>query len=188
MYFKVGVGVRIIDGLSVGANLKYIGSVLWSKDMLPDAKTASAFGADISIMYQIKGVNISLGVTNLGSKLKYGTTDIFTANNLASAARLGVGYNAKLAQKHDLNVSLEGDCLFSGEFVGGAGLEYVFNDMVYVRGGYHYGETTNVVQSYGAVGIGLRFAGVNIDGTYMIPTASNSPMKNTFAISLGYSF
>ncbi len=91
------------------------------------------------------------------------------------------------------------DSIFSSDFSErdpfGAG--YTYNKHVSVRAGYHYGSESKkddgsvvscVIPSYASVGIGGAIAGFRLDVSYLIPTGSNSPLKNTFALALGYSF
>ena len=69
----------------------------------------------------------------------------------------------------------------------GAGCEYSFNEMVFARVGYHYGDAVNVVPSYASFGLGLKFFGVTLDAAYLVAD-STSPMRNTMMFGIGYRF
>lgn len=55
---------------------------------------------------------------------------------------------------------------------------------VSVRAGYRYGGNSPVA-SYASLGAGVKLLGIRLDAAYLI---GSGPMKNTLAISLGYSF
>ena len=57
-------------------------------------------------------------------------------------------------------------------------------DIVSVRAGYNVG-AKHVMPSFASVGAGVHFAGIKIDAAYLIGA---SPIANTLAVSLGYSF
>lgn len=179
---EAGVSFRIIDGLAVGANFRYIGSKLY-KDM------ASAFSADISLMYKYKDLNVAVAATNIGTKIKYGfTAEDLLAYDLPGTAKIGAAYNFNIAENHRISASVEGDYLFyANEFAAGVGAEYSFNEMVFARGGYHYGNSMNTIPSFGSVGIGAKIFGATINAAYII-AGNDSPLKNTFNISIGYEF
>lgn len=184
--FRIGAGFsyRIIDGLSVGVGLNYAQSTLAPKSDLYKT-TMSTFAADIQVMYRIKGFNISLSASNLGVPVES-----------ASGAKFDLPMNAKLAagwandfERHHVAAGVEGGVFFGGPAAGfaGAGAEYMYNDLVAVRAGYHYAGKSNGLASFASVGLGFRFFGVNIDAAYLIG-AGDSPMKNSFSVGVGYSF
>ena len=67
----------------------------------------------------------------------------------------------------------------------GLGLEYTLADIVSLRGGFHYGDAAKALPTYASLGLGLQFAGVSLDVTFL--TASQS-LGNTLLFGLGYSF
>lgn len=189
MTIGVGVAYRIIDGLAAGVNLRYFGSSIATSAYDANYKDASAFSADVSLMYTIKGFRVTLAANNLGTKVKYGTSEVFSTNDLPAYARLGFGYAHTFAEKHALSAGVEYDyAIYDSGSAVGAGIEYGFNDMVFVRGGYHYGDNKAVsIPSYASVGLGVKFFGVSLNAAYLIPSG-NSLLKNTFNVSLGWEF
>lgn len=184
----VGAAYRIVGNLSAGVNLRYIGSQLSSAAAVPGYKDASAFAADISVMYRFRNFNFVAGASNLGSKLKYGSGPEFRGYDLPAAATLGAAYGVAIADGHIINVGARGEYLLYGkEMVAGAGAEYAFKEMVFVRGGYRYGNSEQVVPSYFSAGLGVEFFGVTLDGVFII-AQKDSPLKNSFGVTIGYEF
>ncbi|WP_051718454.1 type IX secretion system outer membrane channel protein PorV [Hymenobacter sp. IS2118] len=69
------------------------------------------------------------------------------------------------------------------------GLEYNYNDLLYARGGYFYEAPDKGDRQYASLGLGVRYQVFGIDGTYLIPTGSNSqnnPLAQTIRISLHF--
>ena len=69
------------------------------------------------------------------------------------------------------------------------GLEYNYNDLLYARGGYFYEDKTKGDRQYLSMGLGLRYQVFGVDGTYLVPTGSNSqnnPLAQTIRISLHF--
>lgn len=172
---NIGFGWRFLPWLSIGANVKYLGNTLAEKT------SYGAVASDIFLMSGISDFKVALGVSSLGSKVKSASGATFS---LPASVTLGAGYDRVFAEKHGLEVLVDMDCYFSGAFSSSAGAAYTFNDMVSVRGGYHYGGKS-VVPSFASVGLGLKFFGVHLDAAYLI---ASGPLRNTFSIGLGYSF
>ena len=56
-----------------------------------------------------------------------------------------------------------------------------------LRGGYHYGDKNKGDASYATAGAGVEYAGVHLDFAWMF-AGHECLARNTFWISLGYSF
>ncbi|MBJ6110970.1 type IX secretion system outer membrane channel protein PorV [Hymenobacter sp. BT523] len=70
-----------------------------------------------------------------------------------------------------------------------SGLEYNYNDLLYARGGYFYEAPDKGDRQYASLGLGVRYQVFGIDGTYLIPTGSNSqnnPLAQTIRVSLHF--
>lgn len=177
LQIKAGFAWRFLPFLSVGVILGYASS------SLAEGVSYGAFMADIFLMSKFSDVKVALGVSDLGtavtsvSGLKYAPP---------SALTLGAGYEKVFADVHGIDVSAEADYYFAGAFAASLGAEYIYDEMVSVKAGYRYGGTS-VLPSYASAGVGCRFFGVTLDLAYVIPTGK-SPMSNTLAVSLGYSF
>ncbi|WP_188562040.1 type IX secretion system outer membrane channel protein PorV [Hymenobacter frigidus] len=69
------------------------------------------------------------------------------------------------------------------------GLEYNYNDLLYARGGYFYENRDKGDRQYLSLGLGLRYQVFGVDGTYLVPTGSNSqnnPLAQTIRVSLHF--
>lgn len=186
-HISAGTGFRIMDGLSAGVNVRYFNSAMGSS-VIPGYTDGNAVSADIMLhCVPVSGLNISAGVSDIGSDLSYGKGE-YPAARMPFAAKVGVSYDADLAEHHRLTVSCQGDWYpYSGGFAAGAGLEYSIYDFAFLRGGYRYASGRQMMPSYASVGVGGRFAGVSLSCAYLIADRK-SPMLNTFSVSLNYEF
>lgn len=69
------------------------------------------------------------------------------------------------------------------------GLEYNYNDLLYARGGYFYEAPDKGDRQYISLGIGVRYQVFGLDGTYLVPSGSNSqnnPLAQTIRVSLHF--
>lgn len=182
--FRIGAGFsyRITEALSAGVALNYAQSSLAPKSDLYKT-TLSTFAADIQFIYNISDFSISLSGDNLGIPVKSAAGSSYS---LPMNARLGAGYD-KDFDRHHVSAGIEGGYYFGGPSAafGNVGAEYMYNDLIAIRAGYHLGSDKNGLPSFASAGIGFRFAGVNIDAAYIM---ASGPMKNTFSIGAGFSF
>ncbi len=177
MHVALGVSYRFIDALSLGVNFGYASS------SLAEETSYGAIAADIFLMSKFSDFKVTAGVSNLLGSIQSAGGAKF---NLPASAALGVGYDKTFAEKHAVEANLDLDYFFIGGVAASVGAGYTFNDLVSFRAGYHYGGES-VIPSYASVGAGVKFAGVKLDLAYLIAGA-DSPMKNTLAVGLGYSF
>ncbi len=72
--FSLGVsyGMNLTDLFSIGFTGKYIGERIWHM-------SASAIAFDVGVLYNtpIKGLNLGMSITNVGSKIQYAGSDNF---------------------------------------------------------------------------------------------------------------
>jgi hypothetical protein len=68
------------------------------------------------------------------------------------------------------------------------GLEYWYNDIFAVRGGYHYENPQNGNRRYANVGIGIRYNSFGLDMAYLIPIQQSNPLAETLRFTLHFSF
>jgi hypothetical protein len=69
------------------------------------------------------------------------------------------------------------------------GIEYIYNDMVSARLGYHYNHENKGNLKYCTAGLGLKYQMFNIDASYVFTVGqanSNSALANTIRITLGF--
>ena len=175
--FNVAAGgsFAMTSYLSVGLTARVLHSTL------ADDVTANVFGADLGVYFRMKGITAGISVNNIGTKAKFGES----AYAQPMMAKFGAGYTHAFG-KHALGATVETDILFSGAVMAGAGAEYSFRDMIFVRCGYHYGNLDKpVVPSYASAGIGVKFFGISLDAAYIF---SSEILRNSIGLSLGYEF
>jgi len=69
------------------------------------------------------------------------------------------------------------------------GLEYNYNGLLQARGGYFYEAKDKGDRQYLSLGLGVRFQAFGVDGTYLVPTGSNSqanPLAQTIRVSVHF--
>ncbi|MBQ0145443.1 MAG: PorV/PorQ family protein [Bacteroidales bacterium] len=176
MVFNAGIGYRIVDFLSVGVNARYASESLSASD------SYSAFGADVFVAAHFSDLSVAAGVSSIGSSVTSASGASFS---LPTSATLGIDYSKTFAEVHGIEVAPEADYFFSGNLTAALGAQYSFNDMVFVRGGYHFGTEGAALPSFMTVGLGAKFVGINIDFAYL---TGNELIGNTLTVGLGYSF
>lgn len=74
------------------------------------------------------------------------------------------------------------------QFMIGTGLEYWYNDLFSVRGGYYYEHPENGDRVFFTIGAGLRYSFVGVDFSYIAPLKEDHPLANTTRFSLLINF
>ncbi len=75
------------------------------------------------------------------------------------------------------------------EFYMAFGVEYWYNDIWAIRGGYFYENKVKGDRQYATLGLGLRYNVFGLDFSYLIPTvAQQNPLQNTLRFSLIFNF
>ena len=167
----IGLGYRILDGLSAAVTLRHTSSSLGT-----DAK-ASALGFDVSAMYTMGKIRSALAVCNLGGKVNYGGGDY----SLPSLVKAGASYEVI----QGLDAGAEMAYLFEGAFNAAFGVQYCYAGLVTVRAGYHLGEKDMDIPSYASMGIGFKFAGISLDAAYLL---ASETLGGSWLAGLSYSF
>lgn len=165
-----GAAYQLMDGLSVGVAAQFIHSSLG-----PEAKS-STVAVNLSAKYRSGGLQAGLGVNNIGGNISYGG-DPYALPMLVKG---GVAYTVA-----GFTAALEAGYVFKAGLMASLGLEYGFKDMLFVRGGYHYGSFPYVIPSHASLGLGVEFAGFRIDVSYLTASAT---LSNTLSVGLGYCF
>lgn len=183
LMIDLGYTFTITDYLGVSANVRFIQS---SVDLGDD----NAFAADLGLFFSKNRWNAALTLNNIGSKVQYFPQG--TEENMPTFVRLGASRDFILGSKHKLTAGLESAYMFfpsdySG-FEGGVGIEYMYDNLLAVRGGYRIGDEKTTGNGYGTVGLGLHHWGFMLDASYMFGGKSKVPARSTVKISLGYKF
>jgi hypothetical protein len=68
------------------------------------------------------------------------------------------------------------------------GMEYCYNNIFAVRGGFFHEAKTKGGRQYFTVGAGFKFNVISVDFSYLIPTALQNPLQRTWRVTLGFYF
>lgn len=68
------------------------------------------------------------------------------------------------------------------------GLEYWYNDLIAVRGGFFYEHADKGGRQYATLGAGLRLQQFGLNFAYIVPTGVNNPLADTLRFSLLFNF
>jgi len=69
-----------------------------------------------------------------------------------------------------------------------SGIEYWYDKTFAVRTGYFYEHATKGGRKYFTLGIGVRYMGIELDGSYLIPVEQRHPLQNTLRMCLSFEF
>lgn len=144
---------KIVDSFSAGLNLKPIIQNL-------ENENSFSFAADIGLLFFSDKNKIKAGFTiqNIGSKAKFDKEQFGLPLNI----RLGGNYDFIFNKKNSLLFILEGQKTVYEDFSIGVGLEYVFNNMIFVRTGYEYqGDRSDSLGFRAGGGFKIQGIGVN---------------------------
>jgi long-subunit fatty acid transport protein len=198
-------GLRLTEEFSIGISPKFIYQKIWKM-------SASAVAMDIGIRYRtpFKGVTLGMSVSNFGTKMQMQGNSALVVyqqdptntgiNNRIPAElqtdqwelpldfRVGIAYDLPLGDIGKMTLALDAmhpsdnyECL-------NAGAEYVFNDVVYLRGGYKSLAQKDSEEGLTA-GIGIKqFLMGNFQFSVDYAYESFARLKNAQKISLGVSF
>lgn len=68
------------------------------------------------------------------------------------------------------------------------GMEYWYNQVFAARAGYFYEPKTKGARQYFTIGASMRYSVINVDLSYLIPTALNNPLQRTWRVTLSFNF
>lgn len=74
------------------------------------------------------------------------------------------------------------------EFSFGGGIEYWYNNLFAIRGGFFYEDKTKGNRKFFTLGAGLKYNVFGIDFAYLIPLEQQNPLENTLRFSLIFDF
>lgn len=182
MLIQAGGGYRFMKQLAAMVNLKYM-----RENLSPEAAYGS-FAADIAIdgrfnLSSSSEITAEAGVFNIGTGVTSASGVKF---DIPSSIRLGAGYIGNFGNGHQMRVLAQMDYYLAGSTSAALAAQMKIADLVSIRAGYRYGGKS-VLPSFASVGAGIKLMGVKLDAAYLIGS-KDSPIANTFALSLGYTF
>lgn len=164
---NVGVGVRVLPYLSIGANVKY-----FSENTEASAKL---FSGDIFAMADYSGFRATLGVRNLSGSFNRGEGSY----KMPYSYVVGLGVKQDLIKILTLEVSGEYELFnYGGNYVhrAGVGANLRFLGWLSVSGGYNWGGNSPL-PTYGSIGLGGSIIKIiDIEACYMFNRYNNLNM------------
>lgn len=171
----VGVGIPLYkERLGIGVNLKGISSEIFGE-------TASAVAMDAGVQYRglMKGIDLGFAVQNVGSKLKY----VSKGDDLPMIVRFGAVYKVG-SETNRVRTSIDVPYYVNEEETRGSiGIEYIYDSLFAIRGGYKIKSSSDDEQGINA-GIGFIWKSFSID--YAIGFTNN--LDNPHHISMNMKF
>ncbi len=198
------------DRISVGANFNFVNETIMST-------TASGFALDAGVQYNgliIPELKLGVAIKNLGPNmtfsgsnlLRQGTTvgdirgtqwyDVQAASfELPSQMDVALAYDKKLGETNDVTVygTFENNNYSSDVYK--FGLQYSFNNMLFLRGGYNYapnapkdqtGQTSEIYDYTFGAGINYNLGELNFTLDYAYEHVLLLTSINVFTVRLGF--
>jgi len=151
---SVSAAVSLSNPLSVGITGKYFSSTLVGK------YSGSALAADAGLIYDLSNIilpDLMLGISlqNIGTKLKY----ISAEEPLPMTLRVGLGHKCVLEDRSVLSTGVEVDNIIGERAFFNFGVEYFFQDSLFLRAGYKAGYDLGGL----TLGLGFKYDSLQID-------------------------
>lgn len=169
MALNLSYGYRITDKLLMGLGVKGITEKL-------DNVSVKGFAGDFGLQYRAYRYMFGLSVMNFGPDLKYE----------AASSPLPTTFNAGASYQPfgpELSVMMGGSMPFHGDFSFKTGLEYSYNNVFMIRGGYDTGKNYDSKSGI-SFGAGINVSNHNLDYAYNV----NDIMGGTHQISFVFKF
>lgn len=188
---NLGYSRKIIDKMAVSLAIGYISSDLGTFD---DAEKATALSFNIGMLYTndlcwVEGGSWSLGLnlTDIGSKIQY----LEEKYALPTVIKLGGAVVLPFSEDHTLECALDLGMQLSpsdaSDIMANLGAEYFFLKHGFLRAGYRFIGRSSGDENFASVGCGVKVGPVKGDFSYWLAD-SDSPLKNTFCLTVGISF
>jgi len=174
--------------------------------------SGNAFSVDLGVLWKtpLNGLSFGANLSNMGPKITY--VDAAQADPIPTNLKVGLAYRALNTEYNKLTFSLdtnkllvvkdgnESDPFYKAIFtawtdgsvndqlkrlISSVGVEYVYNNMIFLRGGYYYDETGKV--KFPSFGAGLQYHKYRFDFAY-VAAEQGHPLSDTmrFSLSLGF--
>jgi hypothetical protein len=168
---------QISELFGIGLSAKYITSYLYNKEL-----SASSIAFDIGTLYDIPILRTRLGiaVTNLGKDLRY----INEQYSLPTALRFGSRTSVIEDETHSMYASFQIGRPNDADEQYNVGLEYGFQKLIYLRGGYKFNYDTEDW----AAGLGVSLESLGLKGSidYAYSHFKYLPATHMFSLEIGF--
>jgi len=187
------------NNLALGLNISNLGPKMTysndnQKDFIPtNLRLGGSFTHELD---QYNKVTFSVDA----NKLMVPTTPVYFKKNNSTIDSLDKNNKRVIAFGEDPNKPLIGGMLGSfsdapggfneelKEITLGGGVEYLYNNVFAVRGGYFNESKLKGNRKYMTIGVGLRYNYFIIDMSYLVAFNQNNPLGNTLRFTLGMVF
>ncbi len=175
--FSLAYARQVTDQFRVGINAKYIKSYLFNTEV-----SASTFAFDIGTLYDIAILRSHIGVSlnNIGKDIQY----LEEQSSIPTALRFGVLVDVLKEANHQVITTLQISRLNDAEEQYNLGAEYVFNNMVALRGGYKFAYD----QEDFTGGLGLTMGTFGVDGTLDLAYNNFKYLPGTYSMTFELQF
>ncbi len=159
----------LTDKFSFGVNLRYVRSILDDRDNT----MSQAFGGDIGTLYdtQFKSIKLGIVIANFGPDAAYrGTGDADTLQHesfaLPMCFRIAVSAVPYNSGPNKVIIDIEGEHPNDNYERAYFGIEYSFNDMLFLRGGYKIGVDAEKWSAGGGIHVPISVAKLKVEAAY----------------------
>ena len=178
--FMAGLGLYY----HVGSNISLLTQVNLISSKLAVNFAGTTVAADIGVAYDWNDLSLALTARNLGPKLKYAES---AKEKLPMVVMFGAEKHFGL-NRSSLEVALDAGFMpLHPCAVAKVGAKYSIRYVFDIMAGYHFGSNSQIEPRYGTVGLGVHVSKLNLSAVYYI-TNARSPLKNTFAFTVGARF
>lgn len=195
------------DRISVGANFNLVSETIMST-------SATGFSLDAGVQYNgliVPELKLGVVVKNLGPNMTYSGSNLYhqqagvgssgwysnvaASFELPSQMEVALAYDKKLDEMNDVSVFGDFENNNYSSDVYKVGLQYAFDNLIFVRGGYNFApqapkdETGQSAQIYDwslGAGLNYNFGGVNITFDYAYRHVVLLTPNNVFTVKLGF--
>ncbi len=215
--FDVAYARAFSPNWSMGLTIRYVLSDFTSPVSSGSLEKGQALVMDLSSFYihemqwkQAASISLGINISNLGQKMKYKQME--QEYYLPACLAMGVTFDYTLIRDNRLSFSLDAnkplvpntqksdkETTLAGAFRSfgnngmqevtySMGVEYSHLDILQTRLGYHYQNPDVGQLRYCALGQSVTWDHLTLDATYMIPLATDFPLKYNFAFTISYAW
>lgn len=177
MAYTLTYARQISELFGIGLSAKYIKSNLYNKTL-----NSSSVAFDIGTLYDIPILRTRLGiaVTNLGKDLRY----INEQYSLPTALKFGARTTVLQEDMHTLYAAMQIGRPNDADEQYNVGLEYGFEELLFIRGGYKFNYDTE--DWTGGLGVSLKNLGLNGSVDYAYSHYKFLPSTHMFSLEIGF--
>ncbi len=188
MYYHSNVSLGSKDGeASFGVNISNIGTKMaYTPNQEPDfiptnLRLGGALGIDLD---KFNRINFTLDI----NKLLVPTPPIYSDSTGEIIAGMDPDVSVPVGMLHSFYDAPGGAKEEFHEIMWSTGIEYWYNQLLAIRGGFFYENETKGNRKYFSMGVGLRLNVFAVDFSYLIPLHQNNPLAGTLRFSLLFNF